>query len=187
MSIKNKLKNIWCFIERPSRNIKLVDKCLIIFMMIIMAQIAFSLFANEVREQEAHLIDVVIRTAAAGIFGYFLSANFIRENDKRENDENGIPINHMVGGEGEFITDSEAYQDTLLGICTPAPAKKHTQNEQQIIIATAIGVMSFIILIMARNFVELTPASIGTISQLRDFFSGSVGFLLGTPSNTDNN
>ncbi|MFR3117577.1 MAG: hypothetical protein ACLTOJ_09110 [[Clostridium] symbiosum] len=58
--------------------IHLVDKCLILFMTILLIQSACTLLGFPGNTAQANEIDVIIRTSSAAIFGYFLSANFIR-------------------------------------------------------------------------------------------------------------
>ncbi len=55
-----------------------VDKSLLLFMLILLAQTIYSVFYPEGANQTVGDIDVIVRTSAAAIFGYFLSANFIR-------------------------------------------------------------------------------------------------------------
>lgn len=54
-----------------------VDKSLMVFMIILIAQSAYSIFVQDGGSQEVKEIDIIVRTSAASIFGYFLSANFI--------------------------------------------------------------------------------------------------------------
>lgn len=65
-------------IKKAWYKIKLIDRCLIIVMAILMFQSIYNLFVNEVNSQDTTTIDVVVRTTSAAIFGYFLSANFIK-------------------------------------------------------------------------------------------------------------
>lgn len=60
--------------------------------------------------------------------------------------------------------------------------KELNASNQQIVIATIIGITALIVLIIARYYINLTDKSIATISQMRDFVSGCVGFLLGCPT-----
>ena len=62
--------------------IHLVDRCLLIFMLVLMLQSAYSLFAAVSQPADSSHIDVIIRTSAAAIFGYFLSANFCMRPDR---------------------------------------------------------------------------------------------------------
>lgn len=68
-----------CSWIRPElAGIHLVDKCLILFMTILLIQSACTLLGFPGNTAQANEIDVIIRTSSAAIFGYFLSANFIR-------------------------------------------------------------------------------------------------------------
>lgn len=55
-----------------------VDKSLLLFMLVLLIQSAYSMFCPGGTGQAAEDIDIIVRTSAAAIFGYFLSANFIR-------------------------------------------------------------------------------------------------------------
>lgn len=69
-----------CSWIRPElAGIHLVDKCLILFMTILLIQSACTLLGFPGNTAQANEIDVIIRTSSAAIFGYFLSANFILE------------------------------------------------------------------------------------------------------------
>ena len=52
-------------------NIHLVDKSLILFMLILLAQSAYSLFFPGDSSPLVGDIDIIVRTSAAAIFGYF--------------------------------------------------------------------------------------------------------------------
>lgn len=133
--------------------LELVDRCLIVFMMILMVQIATNLFFIRLGTGPTD-VDIVVRTTAASIFGYFLSGNFTR---------NAMP----KGG------------------CTPTEEKdrkKTKMSKQQIKIVFTFGLISLLLLVIARNFLLENNSVVGaTISQLRDFVSASVGFLVGSP------
>lgn len=130
----------------------LTDKCLLVFMIILMIQSAHNLFFHEITVKESHALDVVIRTTAAAIFGYFISANF----------QNGT---QSAKKEKEQSKEEDA--------------ESVEPNHFQILIIASIGISSLLLLLIAHNFIEANSASVATISQLRDFVSGSVGFLIG--------
>ncbi len=141
--------------------IKLIDRCLILFMFILMAQSIYGIFAAANDSQYAASIDVVIRTTSSAIFGYFLSANF---------------------NKSEQPPDAPAESAAPSAPSTPvAPRSGNKISRVQIILTTVIGVISLVIILIARNFIELTPASVPAITHLRDFVSGCVGFLVGCP------
>ncbi|MBW6409489.1 hypothetical protein [Clostridium weizhouense] len=186
------------------KRIALIDRCLILFMIILMIQLIYNLFSNEVISKNTHNIDVVIRTTAASIFGYFLSANFIK---KSKNNKISCFKDDIISNENSIYLDNtnslnsvDSSENNPDFISSNVQSNNNTKNEidiknssnknlteqetskQQIIIATIIGVISLIVIIIARNFTDLTQISLASLTQMRDFVSGCIGFLLGTPS-----
>ncbi|MEG1559505.1 MAG: hypothetical protein RR398_01375 [Clostridia bacterium] len=162
----------------------LADKCLLIFMFLLMFQSTHNLFFHELAMLEGTSFNVIVRTTAAAIFGYFISANFQHVGrDKSENEENfsGTPV---------VSTDNYKNENQpLYGIDNIEPENKDSnaddkitakqRNCLQIIVVAAIGLTALILLIIAHDFFEDSSMATATISQLRDFVSGSVGFLIG--------
>lgn len=197
------------YIKKSLYKINLIDKCLIIFMMILMGQSIYNLFVNEANLNGGATIDILIRTTEASVFGYFLSANCIKKdrvfkgnsNSKKEesirDDENKDITRRMIDDNSENAVDSINDNTKNANNYVQSKQDKYTSNyknnnydedsttEQQIIIVTVIGIISLISIIMARDFNIDTTVSSATISQLRDFVSGSVGFLLGCPTKTN--
>lgn len=138
--------------------LQLVDQCLLIIMSTLFIQIILTLFFfhESIYQNE---IDVVVRTTASAIFGYFLSSNFMSS----------------VGPKMKCTIDEKSTQNK----------NSHTNN-QQVIIVFIIGLVSLILLIITRNCFGISEHIRGTISQLRDFVSGSVGFLVGSPIKKEN-
>lgn len=155
------------------KRIAIKDRCLIFIMTILLLQCAYNLFegsVNTINSANSANIDIVIRTTAAAIFGYFISANFLR----RFNDEDEID---------------------KVCTCTTTPRKLSKEEERekkeekkneatyvkaQVIIVTCIGVFALVVLIIARDITSggIINAS-ASLSQFRDFVSGCVGFLIG--------
>ena len=52
-----------------------LDRCLLLIMAVLMLQSLYTLFSR-MGQPALGSIDVVVRTSAAAVFGYFLSANF---------------------------------------------------------------------------------------------------------------
>ena len=178
-------------------------------MMILMGQSIYNLFVNEANLNGGATIDILIRTTEASVFGYFLSANFIKKdrvfkgnsNSKKEesirDDENKDITRRMIDDNSEnavdYINDNtknannyvQSKQDKYTSNYKNNNYDEDSTTEQQIIIVTVIGIISLISIIMARDFNIDTTVSSATISQLRDFVSGSVGFLLGCPTKTN--
>ncbi|MFQ9800604.1 MAG: hypothetical protein ACLR23_18665 [Clostridia bacterium] len=72
------MKKLWLKFKLSFKMIRLVDKFLMLFMLILLVYSAFNLFAHEEYTQDTNAIDVIVRTSAAAIFGYFLSSNFTK-------------------------------------------------------------------------------------------------------------
>lgn len=180
-------------IKKAWYKIKLIDRCLIIVMSILMFQSIYNLFVNEVNSQDTTTIDVVVRTTSAAIFGYFLSANFIKRPLRKytntdvssnlfidnnlspkgqESSQNNIMnVKNTIG----FTSEADNYEKKI-PINNNEGFEEGETSELQIIIATVICIVALTVLFVVRNFKTTTSASLGTISQMRDFVSGCVGF-----------
>lgn len=179
--------------------VHLVDKCLLVFMAVLLLQLAYSLISSPGAFSESIQIDVIIRTSAAAIFGYFLSANFIRQPEPDE------PEGVKTPRQSAFESEETALSDTpqvRIGFAAPSASQTHQTDDMQaaannssppadmaclqILTAAGIGLFCLIVLIFVRNFAPwddtVNPSVTATIAQLRDFVSGSVGFLLGSPT-----
>lgn len=189
-------------IKKAWYKIKLIDRCLIIVMAILMFQSIYNLFVNEVNSQDTTTIDVVVRTTSAAIFGYFLSANFIKRplrkytntdvssnlfidnnlspKGQESNQNNIMNVKNTIG----FTSEADNYEKKI-PINNNEGFEEGETSELQIIIATVICIVALTVLFVVRNFTTTTSASLGTISQMRDFVSGCVGSLLGCPSKPD--
>ncbi|MDR3766354.1 MAG: hypothetical protein Q3Y08_04870, partial [Butyricicoccus sp.] len=139
--------------------------------------------------QTASDIDVLVRTSAAAIFGYFLSANFSSASAQTpittsshilstaDNATDHATVKNTIGF-GEHTLESGSAQSTAGGN-TP------TTCNVQIAVATGIGLFCLLALIVLRNVSQWYPALdesatiAATIVQFRDFVSGCVGFLIG--------
>ena len=163
-------------------------------------QAIYNLFFPSLDNPAAGDIDIVVRTSSAAIFGYFLSANFIRHTSTTgqapAQDETHIL---ETGGESSsasgplarigFDTGSSAAESGGTQLQTTATQEKETASGcLQIRVATAIGLCCLVALLVVRNLSQwgLLPiqweAVSATAAQLRDFVSGCVGFLIGCPT-----
>lgn len=139
----------------PSR-LHPVDRSLLLFMAVLLGQSAYSLFFPPATAAWDS-IDIVIRTASASIFGYFLSAGFAVG-----------PTPDGPAADGGHSLEPAAHPSA----CRP-----------QIAAATGIGLFCLLTLLVLRNTgAALSPAVSATVVQFRDFVSGSVGFLIGCPT-----
>ncbi len=190
---------------RDFAGIHLVDKCLIIFMAVLLAQSAFSLAAGEAWAARANDVDVIVRTAAASIFGYFLSANFINrglagEEERRQGEVSGVM---EVRGESleaqpqREVQEDEPQREVREALLQPENQRssllpdREAEARLQILVASGIGLFCLAALILLRNIGGYTGGTLSataaaTVTQFRDFVSGCVGFLIGCPTSRGN-
>lgn len=176
--------------------IHLVDKCLIVFMAVLLLQSAYSLLVHPGGWAQGSEIDVIVRTSSAAIFGYFLSANFIKHSSSAAEPQ------EMRGEEPqdermEEPQDERMEEQSVDGRSgdSQEPAVKEKEgmyieaSRLQILIAAAVGLFCLTTLILLRNAgalgaaIETMPSVTATVAQFRDFVSGCVGFLIGCPTN----
>ena len=172
----------------------LTDRCLLIFMFLLVAQAAYTLFIHEIGGEDSNSLDTVLRTTASAIFGYFVSGG-TQSKDSDEEDTTSTTTSATTTRIG-FQTEEDAptarltlsTQEESSATTATAPAtvtaKPPTRKEllavhHQTVIVSTIGIVALIVLMFARNFTVLNTSTIATLSQFRDFVSGSVGFLIG--------
>lgn len=198
----------WKRICSTLAKIHIVDKFLIVFMILLMGQSVHSLFANHPTSGESAHIDIIVRTSAAAIFGYFLSTNFIRHASYNSKDETGGSLEthakSILGVSSDGIQNhigfaapqSEDSTDMLdMGNVSynenPSP-NKFGGNRLQIVITSIIGLFCLVVLIIARDItalnadMEVSATAAATAAQFRDFVSGCIGFLIGSPTTNTN-
>lgn len=188
------IKRLCAAVKRAAEGIHLVDRCLMLFMILLLIQSACSVFLPGGGGEESGGVDIIVRTSSAAIFGYFLSANFNRRASSGAAGQTGLQgksIQPAETGEGPTAQIGFRAADTGTGevLQRPEPPADTTGAEQmpedrlQIITAAGIGLFSLVMLLLLR---WLGPgedgAAVAAAAQLRDFVSGSVGFLIGCPT-----
>lgn len=174
--------------------IHLVDKCLLVILMLLMLQSAINLFLHESVTAETNVIDVVVRTSAAGIFGYIISINFNqhrkRHAAKGQTARGAAPVQTAtvprVGPTAQigFQTDGGGEAPGATATTPPEMTREeereaeHRSDRAQILVVAMICVMSLVVLLVFRNFMTGTDANASSLTQFRDFVSGGVGFLI---------
>ncbi len=172
--------------------VHLVDKCLLIILGLLMLQSALNLFLHETATAETNGIDVVVRTSASGIFGYIISVNFNqhRKRGTKSRSAQGAMPGQAVGGTRDGATAQIGFQTGgggEDGSLVPAPPNisreeereaEHRCDRAQILVVASVGIVSLLVLLVFRNLMENTSANAGSLTQFRDFVSGSVGFLI---------
>lgn len=186
--------------------IHLVDKCLITLMLVLMTQSAYVLLSNGGNSDTAHPIDIIIRTAAASIFGYLLSANFAQRNSKPTPYSTAtkpppeLTIKHSNKTDtsqnriGFALSENDSPKKAQQLIKEPDMPKEESRNVisgLQIITAASIALFCLLSLILIRDLAVsgnvANPSATAVASQFRDFISGCVGFLIGCPTTRSNN
>lgn len=145
--------------KKASFKISLIDKCLMVMMGLLLLQSTYSIFVTEIYSDYTTSIDIVVRTTIAGIFGYFISANFIK----------APPVPEQI--EKQNLMRGDQNQSWML-----------CERDLQVLIVFGIALTALLVMLAARNFTVLSATSVATISQMRDIVCSSVGFLLGYPT-----
>lgn len=173
MKKEMKFKKQFRYMKTVYNRIHLVDKCLMVFMIVLLTQSTYSLFFHGVVSEEIGSIDVIVRTSAAAIFGYFLSANFVK--DVPETDKEPELLENTGDIKSQELEEENFHKQP---IC----------NSIQIIIASVIGLFCLTVLILIRDMAVVgsvagsSVSAAATVTQFRDFVSGCVGFLIGSPT-----
>ena len=156
------MKRIFENIKQSLDAISLIDKILMAYMGILLVYIAIHLIWGATM-QESTSVDTIIRTSASAIFGYFISNNFIRSNSDTESKSK-----MNIQAQSDLI-QQEKNTAVNTSVCC---------NRLQIIVVSAIGFIALVLLLISRNYTQTTPEFSATVSQLRDFLSASIGFLV---------
>lgn len=182
--------------------VHLVGKSLLVIMGILLVQSVCSLFLPGEPGQLAGSVDAVVRTSAAGIFGYILGARFARVSGRAAG---GAPATggHMLeldGGEEQSVTAVRSQ----IGFAQESGAQSEAPESGaasvsggdageagapvQVLVTAFIGLFCLISLLVLRNLTQLgvipepTGPVVATVTQFRDFVSGCVGFLISSPT-----
>ena len=100
-----------------------VDKGLLVFMLLLLAQSTFSMFFPGDAPQLSSDIDVVVRTSSAAIFGYFLSANFVG----RHFEKGQAPKEMESTFEDATAEQALTCGNSPIGFCLPDPKSQENQ------------------------------------------------------------
>lgn len=181
-----------------------VDKSLLLFMVLLLLQSAYSIFFPSEADPAVGDIDVIIRTSSAAIFGYFLSANFVnRSSVQTETVSAPAPLTTAAQAGTEVSAPKSQIgftaEDTALesggtqSIPSPSlPAWLPDSSCLQVATATVIGLFCLLVLLILRNMgasgsqLLASDSVSATVVQFRDFVSGCVGFLIGFPTHANN-
>lgn len=146
--------------ERLLYKVCIVDRFLLVFLFFLFLYMIIDIFFGADASHERNTIDIIVRTSMAAIFGYFISSNFTEKSDT---------LSAQSTDSGDTFSEGNA-------------PTRHCSRIQVTIVAS-IGIFSMIILFITRFYQDLTPELSATISQLRDFVSACIGFLISCGKN----
>lgn len=175
-----------------------MDRYLIVIMLLLFAYSVTAIFMSTPNSDAIKSIDTIVRTTMASIFGYFISSNFIKN---ETGTVAGIVDDSLIISPVSENADPEDGDITITSTRTQAEGKTETReikitgkrrmiplaNELQINVIGLLCVCSFIVLFSVRIMYHIEINEIELISQLRDIICGSVGFLIGMPSESIRN
>lgn len=166
----------------------LVDLYLILFMLILLIYMGIRLFWQVPGSQDSSAVDIVVRTSAVAIFGYFLSGNFAKNGSQttsagtsaqpvelvaKASPEN--PVKNQIG----FVkAEADSPQIGTLDTNMQTDSPQIACSKMQVWVVATISLISLIILMIAREMASSSPETAAAISQFRDYVSAGVGFLI---------
>ena len=173
------MKKIYKNIKQLLNSICLIDKILMAYMGILLVYIAIHIIWGAT-VQESTSVDTIIRTSASAIFGYFISNNFIRSSSDTEAKNISVlnsakpVIDENAVSEMNIQADSDLIEQNKNTVVKTSVCC----NKLQIIVVSSIGFIALVLLLISKNYPQTTPEFSATVSQLRDFLSASIGFLV---------
>lgn len=160
-----------------------VDIVLMLFLLVLLIHAGVSLFSEQGVSQERTTIDIIVRTSAAAIFGYFLSAPATSKSTDSPS------VGGTVGTLSPAVTVANTLQNAI-GFQTNGTGESLTPGNAQatagepnyrisrILFLSAVGGVCLIFLLILRNCDTVPESAAATISQFRDFIAASIGFLI---------
>lgn len=185
---------VWKRLLQKRKNICLVDRFLFLFMSIFYLYMGIHLFTGTAALESSRPVDIIVRTSAAAIFGYFISANFSSSNVPTikntstvqepqifsdESAANQPMIQNKIGFQAEGKRTDSA---NLSRLSAQTVSSLDHCGQQQVVVVAVFGFLSFFLLVFASHLPEQSENLTAIMSQLRDFVSASIGFLISCKS-----
>lgn len=164
----------------------LADIFLSVYLLLFLVQIVYSLFDGDVVSTQTNSIDVVMRTSAAMVFGYFISGAF------EKSDGAGAVGAYSQSVRKTLASNLDKKKETVrIGVSNVLQSgiqeKKNTNsvenyvgtgNVLRLCVVAFVGIACLAVLIAVRN-VDPTGENTASLTQIRDMLSSSIGFLIG--------
>lgn len=171
------MKKIFTALKQLLDGVYLIDKILMLYMIILLAYTAVHLISSTAM-QESTTVDTIIRTSASAIFGYFISNNFIKStSDAKSQSKSDLNTENSTSNDNA-TTQANFDKQKETNEKKPAADSNICCSRLQITVVSTIGLISLMLLLISRNFTKTTPEFSATVSQLRDFLSACIGFLV---------
>ena len=177
------MKQLFRRIRNGIRRVSLVDWFLLAFMAALFSYTLHSLFLSP-PEQEIGSVDVIVRTSSAAIFGYFLSRNSLQTSPSAPENTAVPPVLFPENGPTPTaraqigFSLSSSTENPVPGGASSSESQKDGCANFQIIVVSCIGLFSLILLFLIHEGIAGSQSVTAAASQLRDFVSASVGFLV---------
>ena len=187
------MKTWWKKVTAAVRSVSIVDRFLILFMVILFFYTTIHPFLWVDPPGATNTIDVIVRTSMASIFGYFLSSPFIQMRGSTRTSAPTPPAVSIqqeqdpspqaqgaargaIGFRGPVSSGEEVAGGSALGEMETPPTA--SGGRLQVAVVGMVGLVSLVVLLVIRQFQDATPELSAIVSQLRDFVSASIGFLV---------
>lgn len=192
------MRKLWKRVGESIKRICLVDRFLMIFMLALFFYTIIRLFGGTSVSADTGTIDVIVRTSIAAVFGYFISSNFTKPDVSAPAQNTDTPpmrlsskstdagsdngVKNQIGFQTSAATPDEELGKITFSENTPLPPR--SRRQMQIFVVSVIGLISLTILFLTGYIENVTTEIAAIISQLRDFVSACIGFLISCGKNT---
>ena len=186
------MKSLWKKAVSYFGRMSLVDGVLLIFLLLLFVYMAVQLLMGRFAAEDVHSVDIIVRTSAAAIVGYFISGNFAgsQSTDSNTGDARSsaaLPAavvstdapRSRIGFQAEPETETQTVPERGgTALSSAAPSADGGRLRRQILVVSVVGLFALAVLLVARNLPGNSPGLTATVSQLRDFLSACIGFLV---------
>lgn len=195
MTVVQPMNRLWKKIKGIPNSICLVDGFLIVFMAILFFYTIYHLLTGAASSDDTTAVGIIVRTSAASIFGYFISSNFtkkVSQSTTRSTNSPVLSVNSKSADTNSHLQNQIGFQAPSspsnadignISFSQETSAAEQRCNKLQVIVVSGVGLFSLVILLISKQFPNITPELTAMISQLRDFVSACIGFLISCGKN----
>lgn len=178
------MRTRWKKMIRLFSGVGIVDRFLLVFMLVLFGCMVTYLFTSHSEGNQT--VNTLVKTSAASVFGYFISANFLKtkesqmaeEPEARSVDETPAQAAKTLSDEAVKLTETKTLPEQQLPGTIQTTVPTEYRNKMQILIVSLIGLLSLVALLVSYSLKNESSGFVSTVSQLRDFVSTCIGFLI---------